>query len=137
MDSHSSSSCRSGAEKDSVVGGVWIVGNVEELEDEEVVDEGSEFCEEEKGTGRPGCRSKYSTQIRADQRDGLSEIRVEQRDGHGQSQDEFEGDANQRDEFSKMHEDQRDRFSQNLRKKTCKQMSEVCRSLPEAVSKRR
>ena len=50
LDSHSSSSRRSGeqpeSEKDSDVGGVWIVANVEDLEDEEVMDEGNEFCEE-------------------------------------------------------------------------------------------
>ena len=59
--SHSSSSRRSGeppeSERDSDVGGVWIVGNVEELEDEEAMSEGSEYCEREESTGRPECRS--------------------------------------------------------------------------------
>ena len=62
MDSHCSSNRRSGeqpeSEKDSDVGGVWIVGDVEELEDEEVMDQGSGFCEEEEGTRRPRCRCK-------------------------------------------------------------------------------
>ena len=67
--------------KHSDVGGVCIVGNVEELEDEKMMDECREFCEEEEGTGRPGCRSKYSAQSRADRRDGFSEIRAGQNDG--------------------------------------------------------
>ena len=41
--------------KHSDVGGVCIVGNVEELEDEKMMDECREFCEEEEGTGRPGA----------------------------------------------------------------------------------
>ena len=65
--------------KHSDVGGVCIVGNVEELEDEKMMDECREFCEEEEGTGRPGC--KYSAQSRAGRRDGFSEIRAGQNDG--------------------------------------------------------
>ena len=81
----SSSGRRSGdqpeSEKGSDVGREWIVGNLEELEDEETVSEGSEYCEMEEGTGRPECRSKYWAQIRADQRDGFSGSRADQRDG--------------------------------------------------------
>ena len=67
VDSHSSgsNSTRNGdqpeSEKGSDVGGVWIVGNVEELEDEEVSDA---FSEDD-----------------ADQREGFSKIRADQRDG--------------------------------------------------------
>ena len=63
--SSSSSSRRSGdqpeSEKDSDVGGVWIVDNVEELEDEEASDAFSEDG--------------------ADRRDGFNKIRADQRDG--------------------------------------------------------
>ena len=98
MDSHSSSSRRrSGEQPESE--------NVEDLEDEEVMDEGSEFCEEEEGTGRPGCRSKYWAQIRGGQRDGFSEIRADQRDGFSESH------ADQREGFSKIRVGQNDGFS--------------------------
>ena len=65
VDSYSSSSGRrSGdqpeSEKGSDVGGLWIVGKVKEMEDEEVSDAFSEDG--------------------ADQRDGFSKIRADQRD---------------------------------------------------------
>ena len=65
-DSRSSGTKRSGAqpesEEEGEVGGVWIVGNVEELIEEEA-----------EGTSRPGCRSKYWAG--EEQRDELSVIR--------------------------------------------------------------
>ena len=54
---------------DGEAGGVWIVGNVEELE------------EEEEGTGRPGCRFKYWAH--EDQRDEPRKFREDRRDGVG------------------------------------------------------
>ena len=55
-------------EEDGEVGGVWIVGNVMELDEEE-----------EEGTGRPGRPSKYWA--RKDRSDRFGKIREEQRDG--------------------------------------------------------
>ena len=52
------------------VGGVWIDGNVEEMEDEEVSDAFSEYGADQRDE---------LIKIRADQRDGLSNIRAEQR----------------------------------------------------------
>ena len=54
MDEDDAESRESESEKDDEVGGVWIVGNVEELEDEEVICECRERREVEEGTGRPG-----------------------------------------------------------------------------------
>ena len=45
---------RSESEKDDEVGGVWVVGNVEELEDEEMICECRERREVEEGIGRSG-----------------------------------------------------------------------------------
>ena len=70
---------RSESEKDDDVGGVCIVGNVGELEDE-MTSECRERREVEGGTGGPGCRSKHWAQIDANQRDGCSE---NQRGGFG------------------------------------------------------
>ena len=61
---------QSESEKGSDVGGVWIVGNVEEVEDEEVSDAFSEDGADQ--------RDGFS-KIRADQRDGLNKIRAQQR----------------------------------------------------------
>ena len=63
-------------------GGLWIVGDVEEIEDEEVNDAVSD-CD-------------------ADQRDGISKIRADQRDGFGRTR------AGRRDGSSKIRADQRD-----------------------------
>ena len=42
---------------------MWVeygsAGTWRSLEDEETMSEGSEYCEREESTGRPGCRSKY------------------------------------------------------------------------------
>ena len=51
---------------------MWIVGNVEELEDEEVICKCREQREVEEGTGRPGGRSGCLAQNREDQCDGFS-----------------------------------------------------------------
>ena len=56
------------------VGGVWIVGNVEEIEDEEVSDAFSEDGADQ----RDGFRK-----IRADQRDGSSKTRADHGDEFG------------------------------------------------------
>ena len=56
------------SEENGEVGGVWIVGNVMELDEEE-----------EEGTGRQGCRSKYWA--RKDRSDRFGKIREEQREG--------------------------------------------------------
>ena len=61
------------SEMDDEVGGVWIVGNVEVLEDEGMMSEGRERREVGKGTGRPGYRIERWAQIDADQRDGFDE----------------------------------------------------------------
>ena len=62
---------RSESEKGSDVSGVWIVGNVGEIEDEEV----SDVFSEDGADQRDG-----SIKIRADQRDGFSKIPVDQGD---------------------------------------------------------
>ena len=84
----STNSQRSGeqpeSEIDDVVGGVRIVGNVEELEDEEMTCECRERREVGKGTGRPGCRIECWAQISADQRDGFSENITHQHLTHNQ-----------------------------------------------------
>ena len=85
---------QSGSEKGSDVGGVWIVGNVEEIEDEEVSDVFSEDG--------------------ADQRDGFSKIRADQRDGSSKIR------ADQRDGSNKIRADQGDEFGFYSRRKTCK-----------------
>ena len=76
VDSSNSSSRRCGdqpeSEKDSDVGGVWIVGNVEELEDEEA----SDALSEDGADQRDGF-----SRSRADQREGFSKIRADQDDG--------------------------------------------------------
>ena len=73
---------------------VWIVGNVEELE------------EEEDGTGRLGCQSKYQTH--ADERDDLCTIREGRRDG-----------------FSKCREDRDDGCVQSSNRKTSKRLEKT------------
>ena len=98
---------QSESEKGSDVGGVWIVGNVEEIEDEEASDAFSEDGSDQ----RDGF-----IKIRADQRDGLCKIRAEQRDGSSKSRaDQRDGlckiRAEQRDGFNKIREDRRDGFS--------------------------
>ena len=76
MDEDDAESRRSGerceSEKDDEVGGLWIVGNVEDLEDEEMICERREHREVEESSGRPGCRSKHWAQLREDRRDGFS-----------------------------------------------------------------
>ena len=85
---------QSESEKGSDVGGVWIVGNVEEIEHEEV----SDVFSEDGADHRDGF-----IKIRADQRDGSSKIRADQRDG-----------------FSKIPADQGDEFGFYSRRRTCK-----------------
>ena len=104
VDSYSSSSGRrSGdqpeSEKGSDVGGVWIVGNVEEMEDEAVSDAFNEHG--------------------ADQRDGSSYIRADQRDGFNKNRED------RRDGFSKIHADQGDGFGLYSRRRTCKCQEET------------
>ena len=94
-----------GSEKGSDVCGVWIVGNVEEMEDEEA---SGAFSED--GADRLDGFSKMC----ADQRDGFNEICADQRDGFSRSR------AGQRDGSSKIRAEQDDGFSQNSRRKTCK-----------------
>ena len=104
VDSHSSSSGRrSGdqpeSEKGSDVGGMWIVGNVEEMEHEEVSDAFSEDG--------------------ADQRDGFSKIRADQRDEFSKIR------ADQRDRFHKIRADHGDGFGFYTRRRTCKCQEET------------
>ena len=96
------------SEMDEEVGGVWIVGNVEELEDEEMMLECRERREVGKGTCRKGCRIECWTQISADQCHGFSKIREDRRDG-----------------FSKIHADQGDGFGFYSRRGTCKCQEEA------------
>ena len=72
MDEDDADSRESESEKDDEVGGVWIVENGEELEDEEVICECRERREVEEGTSRPGGRSGCWAQNREDQCDGFS-----------------------------------------------------------------
>ena len=99
----SSSGRRSGdqpeSEKGSDVVGVWIVGNLEEMEDEAVNDAFNEDGADQ--------RDEFS-KIRAEQRDGFSKIRADQRDG-----------------FSKIRADQRDEFGFYSRRRTCKCQEET------------
>ena len=101
--SSGSSGLRSGDQPESKkgpdVGGVWILGNVEEMEDEEVSD--------------------GSSKIRADQRDGLSNIRAEQRHGFNKIREDG------RDGFSKIHADQGEEFGFFSRRRTCKCQEET------------
>ena len=87
VDEDDAESRRSGeryeSEKDDEVGGVWIVGNVEELEDEEMMFECRERRGVGKGTSRPGSRIECWAQISADQRDGFSKNEAVQRCGSG------------------------------------------------------
>ena len=83
MDEDDADSRESESEKDDAVEGVWIVGNVEELEDEEMMCECRELREVEEGTGRPRCRLGCWAQIREDQCDGFSGHDAVQRDGFG------------------------------------------------------
>ena len=78
------------SEENGEVGGVWIVGKAEELEQEEETSEYHSHThrEVEEGTGRPGYQSKYWT----------SEDR----------RDQYETREAVRREFSKIHGDQRD-----------------------------
>ena len=103
-----SSGRRSGDQSESEnggdFGGVWVVGNVEEMEDEEVNDAFSEDGAKQ--------RDEFSN-IRADRRDGLSKIRAEQRHGFNKIRD-------RRDGFSKIHADQGDVFGLYSRRRTCK-----------------
>ena len=101
---------QSESEKGSDVGGVWIVGNVEEIEDEEVSDAFSEDGADQ--------RDGFS-KIRADQRDGSSKIRAEQRYGFNKIR------ADQRDGFSKIHADQGGELRFYSRKRTCKCQEET------------
>ena len=112
---------QSESEKGIDVGGVWIVGNVEEIEDEEVSDAFSED-----GADRRDGFSKIradqrdgSSKIRADHRDGLSKIRAEQRDGFTKIRED------RRDGFSKIHADQGDEFGIYSRRRTWKCQEET------------
>ena len=131
MDEDDAESRRSGeryeSEKDDEVGGVWIVGKVEELEDEEMVCECREHREVEEGSGR-----QHWAQIREDQCDGFSgngadrcdrfsKIRADHRDGCGHNHDGFSrGDADRRDGCGETRADRRDGFGFYPRRKTCK-----------------
>ena len=123
---------QSESEKGSDVGGVWIVGNEEEIEDEEVSDVFSEdgadqrdgFCKI-----RADQRDKFS-KIRAEQRDGFSKIREDQRDGFSKTRaDQRDGSskirADQRDGFSKIPADHGDEFGFYSRRRTCKCQEET------------
>ena len=90
---------QSESEKGSDVGGVWIVGNVEEIEDEETSDAFSEDG--------------------SDQRDGFIKIRAEQRDGCNKIRED------RRDGFSKIHADQGEEFGFYSRRRTCKCQEET------------
>ena len=107
---------QSESEKGSDVGGVWIVGNVEEIEDEEVSDVFSEDGADQRdgfSKIRADQRDEFS-KIRAEQRDGFSKIRADQRDGSSKIR------ADQRDGFSKIPADQGDEFGFYSRRRTCK-----------------
>ena len=94
----------------SNVVGVWIVGNVEEMEDEAVSDafneDGADQCDE-------------FSRFRSDQRDGLSKSRADQRDGSRKNR------ADRRDGFSKIHAYQGDGFGFYQQKRTCKCQEET------------
>ena len=103
------------------MGGVWIVGNVEEIEDEEVSDAFSEDGADQ--------RDEFS-KIRADQRDKLRKIRAEQRHGFSKiREDQRDGSskirADQCDGFSKIYADQGDVFGFYSRRRTCKCQEET------------
>ena len=107
---------RSESEKGSDVGGVWIVGNVEEIEDEEVSDVFSEDGADQRdgfSKIRADQRDEFS-KIRAEQRDGFSKIRADQRDGSSKIR------ADRRDGFCKITADQGDEFGFFSRRRTCK-----------------
>ena len=81
---------QSESKKGSDVGVVWVVGNVEEREDEEVNDAFSEDGE---------CQRDDFSKIRAAHRDELSTTRANQRDGFNKIRE------NRRDGFNKIHAD--------------------------------
>ena len=118
---------QSESEKGSDVGGVWIVGNVEEIEHEEVSDVFSEDGADQRdgfGKIRADRRGKFN-KIRAEQRDGFGKIREDQRDGFSKIRaDRYDGSskirADQRDGFSKIRADQGDEFGFYSRRRTCK-----------------
>ena len=99
-----------GVEKGSDVGGVWIVGYVEKIEDEEVSDAFSDDGADQ--------RDGFS-KIRADQRNGFSESRADQRHGSSKTR------ADQCDGFSKIRADQGDEFGFYSRRRTCKYREEA------------
>ena len=69
------------SEKDDEVGGVWIVGNLEELADEKMICDCRERREVEQSIDRSGCRCEHWTQVREDQRDGCNGDDANRRDG--------------------------------------------------------
>ena len=95
MDEDDAESRGSESEKDDEVGGVWIVGNVEELEGEEVICECRERREVEEGTGRTEGRSGCWAQHREDQCDGFSGNDAVQRDGFGKIRANRQGGVGQ------------------------------------------
>ena len=123
---------RSESEKGSDVGGVWIVGNVDEIEDEEVSDVFSEDGADQRdgfSKIRADQRDKFS-EIRAEQRDGFSKIREDQHDGFSKIRaDQRDGSskirADQRDGFSKIPIDQGDEFGFYSRRRMCKCQEET------------
>ena len=118
--------------KGSDVGGVWVVGNVEEMEDEAVNDAFNEDGADQRDEFskiRADQRDEFS-KIRADQRDGPSKIHADQGDGFGKiradQRDEFSKiRADQRDGPSKIHADQGDGFGFYSRRRTCKCQEET------------
>ena len=109
------------SEKGNDVGGVWIDGNVDEIEDEEVSDAFSEDdAEQHDGFSKiPADQRDVFSRSRADQRDGSSKIRAGQRDGFHKMRED------RRDGFSKIHADQGDEFGFYSKRRTCKCQEET------------
>ena len=105
---------QSESEKGSDVGGVWIVGYVEEIE--EVSDAFSDDgADQRDGFSKIRADQLHgSSETRADECDGISKIRAEQRDGFSKIREV------RRDGFSKIHVDQGDEFGFHSRRRTCK-----------------
>ena len=118
--SSSSSGTRSGdqpeSEKGSVVGGVWIVWNVEEMEDEEV---SKAFSEDGASVKFVQISVHGFSRSRADQRDGPSKIRADHREGFSKIRED------RRDGFNDIHADQGDGFGFHSRRRTCKCQKET------------
>ena len=91
------------SEKDGEVGGVWIVGHVEKIKEEEETREDHALREVEEGTARPGCRIQFRAHV----------DRAEQEESNGRlgCRSKCWASQNRRDELIKTHGDQRDEMS--------------------------